>query len=191
MGKNKQKIKLKGKDVLGKKVLILGESGSGKTKLAAKLLWELMKLIDHERITVIDLAPQRTRDVGGKLADYSDSIKRVKYLYPEKVYTPRIAGTSPEEVLQYATLNRKIMEPLFNNFAKNPTEAIIINDITLYLHRGELKTVMKCVRLAKTFLATAYYGSKLASDLGTGISARERQMTNELATSMDLVIKID
>ncbi|MDH5787490.1 MAG: hypothetical protein OEZ40_04270, partial [Candidatus Bathyarchaeota archaeon] len=79
----------------------------------------------------------------------------------------------------------------FNNFAKNPTEAIIINDITLYLHRGELKTVMKCVRLAKTFLATAYYGSKLASDLGTGISARERQMTNELATSMDLVIKID
>jgi hypothetical protein len=67
----------------------------------------------------------------------------------------------------------------------------VVNDITLYLHLGELKTVLECIKLAKTFLATAYYDSKLAEDLGTGISLRERQLTDKLAAFMDLVVKID
>jgi GTPase SAR1 family protein len=189
--KNKRKTKLKGKDILGKKVLILGESGSGKTKLTAKLLQELTKLTKPEKMTAIDLAPQRTENIGGKLANYVDLTSEVKYLSPEKVYTPRLAGTSPKEVLRYAELNRKIMEPLLDDFIKNPTEALIINDITLYLHNGELEKVLTCLRLTKTFLATAYYGSKLAEDLGTGISARERRLTDKLAIFMDLVVKID
>jgi len=189
--KNRQEIKLEGKDILGKKVLILGESGSGKTKLATKLLQELMVLVSSKEITVIDLAPQKTEKVGGKLTDYMDSINGVKYLSPEEVYTPRLAGTSPEEVRRYAELNRKIMDPLLKDFIENPTEALIINDITLYFHIGTLEKVLKCLKLTKTFLATAYYGSKLAEDLGTGISARERQLTDRLATFMDLVVKID
>jgi len=189
--KNKQEIKLKGKDIRGKKVLILGESGSGKTKLATKLLQELIALVSSKEITIIDLAPQKTEKVGGKVTDYIDLINGVKYLSPEEVYTPRLAGTSPEEVRRYAELNRKIMEPLLNNFIKNPTEALIINDITLYFHIGTLEKVLKCLKLTNTFLATAYYGSKLAEDLGTGISAREKQLTDRLATFMDFVVKID
>ena len=189
--KNKQNIKLKGREVLGKKVLIIGEAGSGKTKLAAKMLKKLMTILNLEEITVIDLAPQRTGDVGGKLTDYVNLTSRVKYFSPENVYTPRLAGTSTKEVLQYAELNRKNMEPLLNNFIQNPTDVLVINDVTLYLHSGELETILKCAKLAKTFLATAYYGSKLAEDLGTGISLREKQLTDKLATIMDLVVKID
>jgi len=189
--KNKQNIKLKGREILRKKVLIIGEAGSGKTKLAAKLLQKLMAILNPEEITVIDLAPQRTGDVGGKLTDYVNLTSGVKYLSPEKVYTPRLAGTSPKEVLRYAELNRKTMEPLLNNFIQNPTDALVINDVTLYLHSGELETILKCTKLAETFLATAYYGSKLAEDLGTGITLREKQLTDKLATIMDLVVKID
>ena len=83
------------------------------------------------------------------------------------------------------------MEPLLNRFIQKPTENLVLNDVTLYLHCGELETVLKCVGLAKTFLATAYYGTKLVDDFGTGISSRERQLTNKLANVMDLVIKID
>lgn len=191
MEKNKRNTKLQGKDIVGKKVLLLGESGSGKTKLAAKLLQELMMLTKPEKVTVIDLAPKRTEKIGGKLTDYVDLTSKARYLSPKKVYTPRLAGTSPEKVLHYAELNKKIMEPLLKDFIKNPTETIVINDVTLYLHVGELETVLKCIRLAKTFLATAYYGSKLAEDLGTGISSRERQLTDKLATFMDLVVKIN
>jgi hypothetical protein len=189
--KNKNKSQLKGKEILGKKVLILGEAGSGKTKLAAKLLQELMMLVNPEEITVIDLAPQRVGEIGGKLTDYVNVNSRVRYLSPENVYTPRLSGASPKQVMHYAELNRKNMEPLLNRFIQNVTEVLVLNDVTLYLHSGKLETVLKCVRLANTFLATAYYGSKLAEDLGTGISSKERQLTDKLAAFMDLTVKIN
>jgi GTPase SAR1 family protein len=191
LAKNKKKVQLKGREILGKKILILGEAGSGKTKLAARLLRELMMLVNPEEITVIDFAPQRVGEIGGKLIDYMNITGGVKYFSPENVYTPRLAGTSPKQVLRYAELNTKSMEPLFNRFIRNVTEVLVLNDVTLYLHLGKLETVLKCVRLAKTFLATAYYGSKLAEDLGTGISSRERQLTDKLATSMDVTVNIN
>jgi CO dehydrogenase nickel-insertion accessory protein CooC1 len=191
LDKNKNKAQLKGKEILGKKVLLLGEAGSGKTKLAAQLLRELMMLMNPEEITVIDLAPQRLDEIGGKLTDYVNVNSRIKYLSPKIVYTPRLTGASPKQVLHYAELNRKNMEPLLNKFIRNVTEVLVLNDVTLYLHSGKLETVLKCVRLAKTFLATAYYGSKLAKDLGTGISSKERQLTEKLAASMDLILKIN
>jgi len=186
--KNRDKAQLKGKEILGKKVLILGETGSGKTKLAAQLLRELMMLVKPEEITVIDLAPQRVGEIGGKLTEYVNINSRVRYLSPRIVYTPRLAGTSREQVLHYAEQNRENMEPLLNRFIRNVTEVLVLNDATLYLHSGKLEIVLECMRLSKTFLATAYYGSKLAKDLGTGISSRERQLTDKLATFTDLTV---
>jgi len=191
LGKNKQKAQLKGKEILGKKVLILGETGAGKTRLAAKLLREIMTLVNSEKITVIDFAPQKAGEIGGKITDCLSMLSEIKYFSPKNVYTPRLAGKSPEQVLRFAELNRKNMEPLLRKFIRNATDVIVLNDVTLYLHSGELETVLKCVELAKTFLATAYYGSKLANDLGTGISSRERELTDELASFMDLVVKIN
>ena len=191
MEKNKKKAQLKGREILGKEVLILGEAGSGKTKLAAELLRELMVLVNPEEITVIDLAPQRVGEIGGKLTDYVKMNSRVRYLSPKNVYTPRLAGASLKQVLHYAELNRKNMEPLLNRFIRNVTEVLVLNDVTLYLHLGKLETVLRCVRLANTFLTTAYYGSKLAEDLGTGISSKEKQLTDKLAASMDLTVKIN
>lgn len=191
MGKNKEKVQLKGREVLGKKIVILGEVGSGKTKLAAELLREFMTLMNPQEITVIDLAPKRIGGIGGKLTEYVNMNSGVIYLSPKNVYTPRLASTSPKQLLLYAELNRKIMEPLLNRFIQNVTEVLVLNDVTLYLHSGKLETVLKCARLAKTFLVTAYYGSKLSKDLETGISSREKRLTEKLATTMDLTIRID
>jgi len=191
LAKNKDNVKLEGKNIVGRRVLILGEVGSGKTLLTSRLLKELMTLFNPEEITVIDLAPQRIGEVGGKLSDYVDSIDKVRYLSPERVYAPRLMGISREHVLKYAELNRRGMEPLFNEFVQRTTKILILNDITLYLHAGKLETVLKCMRLAETFLATAYYGSRLAEDRGSGISVREKQLVEKLATYMDQIIKMD
>jgi len=188
--KNRQEFKLKNSDVLGKKTLILGESGSGKTRLAAKLAEELMIIERPDRITVIDFAPKRTGQTGGKLADYITLIGGVKYLAPKEVHTPRLTGTSREQILQLAKLNRKAMEPLLSQFVEKATKVLIMNDITLYLHVGRLQEVLRCVRLSETFLGTAYYGSRLAKDLGAGISRREKRLTDELAAFMDRVVRI-
>jgi GTPase SAR1 family protein len=190
LAKNRQEFKLGRTDILGKKVLILGESGSGKTKLAAKLVEELMAIERIDRITIIDFAPKRTNRTGGKLTDYLSITGGVKYLTPKEVQTPRLTGTSKEQILQLARLNRKLMDPFLSHFIKNATEVLIMNDITLYLHSGRLERILECTRLAKTFLGTAYYGSKLANDMGTEISQREKRLTDELAASMDRVVRI-
>ena len=111
-------------------------------------------------------------------------------MVPEKVYTPRLTGASSQQVLRYAELNKENMEPLFKKFIRDPTEVLILNDVTLYFHAGELETVLECARIAKTFLATAYYGSKLSNDLGTGISLKERRLTDKLKTFMDVIIEV-
>ena len=111
--KSKNEVRLKGREILGKKVLILGEVGSGKTKLAAKLLRELMMLVSPEEITVIDLAPQRVGEIGGKLTEYVNMTSGVKYFSPKNVYTPRLAGTSPNQVLHYAELIKRIIKYVF------------------------------------------------------------------------------
>jgi GTPase SAR1 family protein len=187
----KNKVLLKGKNIIGKRILILGEVGSGKTKLAARLLEELMEFSNPKEITVIDLAPQRIGNIGGKISDYTDSINEVMHLSPKNIYMPRLTGTSREQILKYAELNRELIEPLISDFVRKTTNILIINDVTLYLHAGELKRVLKCVKLAETFLATAYYGSKLAEDRGARISIKERQSVEKLATYMDQVIEIN
>lgn len=159
--------------------------------MAATLLQDLMKTVAPERITVIDFAPQRINGIGGKLTNYMKLTSGLKYASPRMVYAPRLMATSPEQLLQLADMNRKAMKPLLKDFLKNPTNVLVINDITLYFHSGELKTILSCVKTAGTFLGTAYYGSRLERDLGTGISSRERALTDELARFMDLVVKCD
>ncbi|MEM3703273.1 MAG: hypothetical protein QXX79_02465 [Candidatus Bathyarchaeia archaeon] len=186
----KSKREITGGEVLGKKVLILGEAGSGKTRLVSRLIQEIITIIHPREVTVIDLAPPRKGIIGGKISDYVELKGEVRHLSPTKVYTPRLDGKSSEEVLRYACLNRESMEPLFKEFIKDPSKVLVVNDVTLYLHMGDLETVLECVRLAETFLATAYYGFKLAENFGTGISERERQLTEKLAKFMDFVVQI-
>jgi len=189
--KNHSKVQLRGKGIIGKRVLILGEAGSGKTALAARVLEELMMLFGPAEISVIDMAPHRKGGVGGRLSEITNIVKEMRYLRPKRVFTPRLTGTSREQVLKYAKLNRRTIEPLFNMFIRKPTRILILNDVTLYLHAGPLETVLKCMRLAETFLATAYYGSRFAEDRGSGLSAREKQLVKELSSYMDQVIEID
>jgi GTPase SAR1 family protein len=188
---NRRNSQLKATEIIGKKVLILGEVGSGKTFLTAKLIQELMQLVKRDEITVIDMAPEAIGEVGGKLSDYLRSVHKLRYLSPVRVYAPRRMSTSYKQVLEYANKNKKVIDPLLDEFLKKPTKTLIINDITLYLHVGKREKILSCVKLTETFLASAYYGVKLAEDHETEISTREKQLVEKLATYMDRVVKIN
>ena len=191
MAKSKRENQLKPTEIIGKKVLILGEVGSGKTSLTAKIVQKLTLFIEPKEITVIDMAPEAIGEIGGKLSKHLSLNSELRYLSPAKVYAPRTMGVTNTQVVEYAKRNKNAMEQLLDEFLKKPTKVLIVNDITLYLHLGKLEKIMNCMRLAETFLASAYCGVKLKEDYGAGISAREKQVVEKLATYMDHIVKLN
>ena len=182
-------MRLSGRDLLGRKVLIIGEVGAGKTRLTASLLEELLRLVGAAEVTVIDMAPPRFAGAGGRLRDYL-SAEGLRYLEPERVVPPRLAGRTAEEVLAHARANYEALRPLVLAYLQRPTKVLVVNDLSIYLHAGPLEDVLSCARAAETFLANSYYGESLANDKGSGVSERERRLVEELAKHMDLVLRV-
>ncbi len=109
MAKGNHGIIIEARDIVGKRVLILGETGSGKTLLASRLLNGISILVDPREITVIDMGPERTGEVGGRLVEYTQLMNNLRYLRPRNVYTPRLSGNSVKHVLNYTELNRQMI----------------------------------------------------------------------------------
>lgn len=178
-------------ELRGKKVLIQGDVGSGKTALTRKLLLEALTIEDPSDIAVIDMAPEVTvRNgiiIGGKLLNTPD--ERIRILNVNS-YTPRLTAKSPEELLEIADSNRKRVEELFEAFDEKPSRILFVNDVSIYLQRGDLEKFLGIIDKAETVIANGYYGEWLKEDLGTGVSAREKSLMEELARSMEVVIRL-
>ncbi|MCD6368291.1 MAG: DUF87 domain-containing protein [Thermoproteales archaeon] len=181
-------MKIKLKDFLEKKTLILGEVGSGKTALTAKILEELVNHGYGDEITVIDMAPDKIGEIGGKLRDYTEKTREVRYLTPPKIYAPRTIARSPSELLRMAKHNADVLRKILEDFLKNPTPILIVNDLSIYFHAGDLELIIECLEISKTFLANSYYGRKIYEDYGTGVTERERNLVNRLILRVDKVV---
>ncbi|MEM3365275.1 MAG: hypothetical protein QXM93_02515 [Candidatus Methanomethyliaceae archaeon] len=179
------------KDLVGKRVLIKGDVGTGKTRLTEKLLQSAVKFLPPGHITVIDLAPQRrvvgVFSVGGTISVPNE----VKYLRPSKVWAPRLEGKTKDEVMALAKANAESIEVLFDFFIKSPSPVLFINDLTLYLHAGSLERLLETIKLADTFVGNAYEGRRLQDDKGSGISECERDLLKRLEEFMDIVIDLN
>ena len=180
------------KQAKGKRVLILGDVGTGKTSLTQRLLREALEE-GATGITVIDMAPGKIvvndAPIGGYLLDKPDS--RVRYLAPKDVKAPRLTAKNPEELIELAEKNRIEIESLLDTFSRNPGNILFVNDASIYLQRGNLNTLWAALLKAKTLVINSYLGERLKSDQGTGISAREKDLVLELVSKMDVVIKLE
>jgi len=174
-------------DVLYRRTLIVGDVGSGKTRLTARVLEKLVEKGFSDKITVIDMAPS-ARNVGARLSAYTRAVEKVRYLFSENIRGPRLEGRDCREVLTIAESNRRIAEEYFEAFLQHPTEILIVNDITIYLHAGEVEKVFEVMEAARTFLANAYYGRTLSEDKGSGLSVREALLVKTLSGKCDRVV---
>jgi len=177
-------------EILGKKIMIIGEVGSGKTRLTAKILDELISKMDPKNITVIDMAPTTISGIAARVSAYTDVASKVRYLAPSIIRAPRIEGKNKEEVIFLANLNKISIEPLLENFLNEPTKILIINDLSIYFHAGNIDKILECTNVAETFIANAYYGQSLSDDKNSGISKREKRLVDELIKNSDMVIKL-
>ncbi|MEM4650142.1 MAG: hypothetical protein QXP78_05715 [Candidatus Bathyarchaeia archaeon] len=181
-------------EFLNKKSLILGEIKTGKTKFTAELLKEAIDLGFSSKITVIDLAP-KTKTLNGEfiglpITNYVNIDSKIVYVRAE-VKAPRIEGKNKEEVLKIAEENATVINEVFNNFLKsNDREILFINDVSLYLHKGDLNKLFSVLSKVNTAILNGYYGKLLNNDLNSGISLREKSLMVKLAELMDLIFEM-
>jgi len=177
---------------LGKKTLIIGEVGSGKTRLLISILRNFISEGLSSKITVIDMAPPRMLDIGGRIIDHDSQLcSMVRYLYSDEIRPARLLGKSAEEVMKIATNNAKIIDKLIEEYLSNSTEILMINDLTIFIHAGDGEKLSRAIKAATTFVGTAYEGIRLSEDKGTGITMREKQYVSELLNTVDNIIKLD
>ena len=181
-------------ELLKKKVLIVGDVGTRKTALTAQILEKLIDLGLENDITIIDMAPKTFfisgKRIGGRLDEYTDLVKKVKYLTPTIIYAPRLTSKNAQELLYFISENLKNLDPLIDEYIENPTKILIINDLSIYFHAGELSKILQCISKAETFLANSYYGETIKKDFGMGVSYREKTLVESLMKYVDKVIML-
>jgi hypothetical protein len=187
-------VKYAFKDVVGKKVLITGDVGVGKTKLTIALLEEAIAFGLSAKITIIDMAPTTVyiegRKIGGKLVEFSEKLRTTRYLTPQRVETPRLSARSTRELLHLVKLNEKRIRPLLKEFVETPTSILFVNDISIYLQSGSDEPILSVMRSSETFVANGYFGSTLHSDFETDVSSTERRLMKKLANTVDFAINL-
>lgn len=177
-------------EILGRKTLILGVMSSGKTKLTAEILDKLIENTVPKDITVIDMSPTTVPGIGGRISSYTSNVSKVRYLAPEVVRAPRIEGKNKDEVLNLAEFNRTSIDPLLEEFITKPTSILFINDLSIYLHAGDVSKIIKCLELSNTVVANSYYSEFPIEDKGSGVSEREKKILELLSLKFDNILMI-
>ena len=91
------------------------------------------------------------------------------------------------EILILAQRNAKLIENLFLECVKNPSKVLFINDISIYLQAGDLKTLLTFLHYTPTVIMNGYYGTSLG---GGELGERERNNMKTLQKSCDRVIRL-
>ncbi len=182
------------RDFLGKRSLIVGDVGVGKTKMTLTILRDALAQGSSRDISIIDMAPGGLlyggRRIGGRISEMINLPVEVRYLHPPRVEAPRISARSPGELLRMVEANRASIEPLLREFIDDPTPILFINDVSIYLQSGCYRAVFEALEASKTFIGNGYCGDSLSFDHGTGVSKVERYLMDLLIEKMDLVISL-
>jgi len=178
--------------IIGKKVLIIGDVGTGKTAITVELLRQALSLGLSGEISVIDFAPssQRVKGlwIGGRLKELIEVPNDAKYFAPGRVEAPRCRARNAQELMRLAKLNAQNMTQIIHDYLRDPTPIVFINDVSLLFQAGDLDPVLRVLRSCKTAIINGYYGEALREDLGTGVSQRERELIEKLAEVVDIVL---
>ncbi len=180
-------------DFIGRFTLIVGDVNSGKTTLTRNI-FDTYCRDKGGPISVVDLAPtfppsniadvKGKEEVGGKL-DVSSS-PGVRYFHG-LIHAPRLTAKSEAEAETLAKANARTIENLFMEALKDETEAVFVNDCSLYLHAGNPKKLLQWIRSARTAVVNGYEGRSL----GEGpLTVRERDGMAFIIGECDHLIRL-
>ena len=174
-------------DLLGKKLLVMGDINAGKTTLCRQWLARLCAQGQGGRIVVLDLAP----DIPPALAQARGLAGAGGYLLPPPdsdvldlrthLHAPRLSSATEAEAEEKAAENARAIEALFDQLPPSGSgrDVLFINDVTLYLQAGLAADLLGNLGKADftTLVVNGYWGQRLGD---SALSRREREQTRRL-----------
>ena len=124
--------------------------------------------------------------IGGKIRDYYNKSLDCKNIsLSGKIIPPRLNAKNKKDLLKFAHHNYKKTQSTLQEFYNNPTKILVINDISIHLHIGDPKDILKATELTETFFGNSYYGSSISKDFSKDFSLREKQNVETLVNELD------
>jgi len=166
----------------GKQTLIVGDINTGKTARTVEILRHYINAGWGPHITIIDLAPDLIKGVGGKMR--VPDIKGLQYL-TASIVAPRLTAVDEDQAQTLAHANARTIDGLFEQFRGHPSKILFVNDASLYLQAGGMKRFQKIMDKAETIIINAYLGSAFPD---SALTRREKKMVLKLIELCDRII---
>lgn len=164
--------------------LISGEVKTGKTALLSRILGLFLEQ-GRPSLVVLDLAPDLTQGIGGKMALPSAPGLRV---FSPSLVPPRLSGSGDQQqVLRLAEANAQAVERVMAEYLAQPGENLFINDVSMYLQAREPAGLEPLFSATPTVVMNGYFGSALG---GGDFGDRERSRMRALAGRCHRVISL-
>jgi hypothetical protein len=135
------------------------------------------------KVSFLDVAPEMIKGIGGK---FKPTPQPPSFIYlTTEIFAPRLTAKSPEERDRLAQANAISIERMFEEYRRQPSDVLFINDVSIYLQAGDLESLWDVISLSKTAVMNGYYGKTLGED---PLSQRERREMDRLIERCDRVI---
>lgn len=174
-------------DLLGRKLLVMGDINAGKTTRCRQWLALLCEQGLGARITILDLAPHIPPDMaqarglagaGGYLRPPANS--GVLDLRTH-LHAPRLSSATEAEAQAKAESNACAIDGLLQQLPPPASgrDILFINDVTLYLQAGRADELLAHIARPhiSTLIVNGYWGQRLGD---SALSRREREQTQQL-----------
>ena len=184
-------------DYLNHHTLLYGETNTKKTFYTAKFVQFLIESnFNPLDITILDFAPKMVTindlKIGGRINDFYDKSEACNnLLFTGEIIPPRLYAQDPEELILYTRNNFIKANQILEEYAQNPTTILIINDISIYLHVGKVKHLLKIINKARTFFGNTYYGTSINSNFTNEISLKEKELVESLVEKIEYAYSTD
>lgn len=178
--------------LIGHTTIIYGEVDTKKTFYTANFIQLLLedKKIAPKEISILDFAPQlimiKGKNIGGRIKDFYAKSKICNYFNLKgEIIPPRLNAKNREELYRNANHNYLITSKALESYIKKPTNILIINDISIYLHVGDEKLLLESIKKCNTFFGNTYYGTSIRSDFESNFSIKERRTIENLLKKVE------
>ena len=178
--------------LIGYMTIIYGEVDTRKTFYTANFIRFLLedKQINPKEISILDFAPQlimiKGKNIGGRIKDFYAKSKICNYFNLQgEIIPPRLNAKNREELYRNANHNYLITSKALESYIKKPTNILIINDISIYLHVGDEKLLLESIKKCNTFFGNTYYGTSIKSDFESNFSIKERRTIENLLKKVE------